>query len=188
LLVPSGKKDATVRPSFPTAPFRLSKERQRSVNKNIILLPDPAVVQIAGVEFAVSASEIIQRLGREQISCSGNKENEDRMTCLVNELFRQRSLYPLYPSSADISYRLSEAIKRCVLSRIPHFIILSSILAPVVKVVSGSVFVNPNVLARGSSGTFAKLNIDLNSIDKKSMVDSADSSVADFCEIHIVRL
>ncbi|MCP9258223.1 DNA polymerase alpha subunit B [Dirofilaria immitis] len=57
------KKDAALRPSFPTPPFRSFKQRKQQLSKNIILLPDPATVRIAGIEFAVTASEIIQHLG-----------------------------------------------------------------------------------------------------------------------------
>uniref|UniRef100_A0A915PZ82 DNA polymerase alpha subunit B n=1 Tax=Setaria digitata TaxID=48799 RepID=A0A915PZ82_9BILA len=183
LIVPNGRKDATLRPSFPTAPFNLFKQRKQQLSKNILLLPDPAIIRIAGVEFVITASEIIQHLGRDEI---GRCEDQDRMSRLVRDLFRQRSLYPLYPANDDITYRLREAIKRTSLLAIPHVAILPSMLAPTVKVVCGSVFVNTNVLVRGSSGTYMKLKIDL----RKTDMTKANShiSIADFCEVQIVQL
>ncbi|KAK6102034.1 DNA polymerase alpha/epsilon subunit B family protein [Brugia pahangi] len=186
LIVPNGKKDAAIRPSFPTPPFRSLKQRKQQLSKNILLLPDPAIVRIAGIEFAVTASEIIQHLGRDEIGHSDSCEDHDRMSRLVRDLFRQRSLYPLYPAAHDITYRLRQAIERTSLSAIPHVTIMPSVLAPTVKVVAGSVFVNTNALVRGSSGTFMKLKIDLKQIDLTK--ENSQTSVADFCEVQIVQL
>uniref|UniRef100_A0A1I8EUL5 DNA polymerase alpha subunit B n=1 Tax=Wuchereria bancrofti TaxID=6293 RepID=A0A1I8EUL5_WUCBA len=186
LIVPNGKKDAAIRPSFPTPPFRSFKQRKQQLSKNILFLPDPAIVRIAGIEFAVTASEIIQHLGRDEIGHSDSCEDHDRVSRLVRDLFRQRSLYPLYPAAHDITYRLRQAIERTSLSAIPHVTILPSVLAPTVKVVAGSVFVNTNALVRGSSGTFMKLKIDLKEIDITK--ENLQTSVADFCEVQIVQL
>ncbi|KAL4003344.1 DNA polymerase alpha/epsilon subunit B family protein [Acanthocheilonema viteae] len=186
LIVPNGRKDAALRPSFPTPPFQSLKQRKQQLSKNIVLLPDPAIIRIAGVEFAITASEIIQHLGRDEISRLDNCENQDRMFRLVRDLFRQRSLYPLYPASHDVTYRLREAVERTSLSVIPHVIILPSVLAPTIKVVADSVFVNTNALVRGSSGTFMKLQIDLKELDERK--ENSHISVADFCEVQIVRL
>uniref|UniRef100_A0A0R3RYD7 DNA polymerase alpha subunit B n=1 Tax=Elaeophora elaphi TaxID=1147741 RepID=A0A0R3RYD7_9BILA len=186
LIVPNGRKDAALRPSFPTPPFRSLKQRKQQLSKNIVFLPDPATFRIAGIEFVVTASEIIQHLGREEIGRLNNSEEQDRMSRLVRDLFRQRSLYPLYPAADDITYRLREAVERTSLPVIPHVIILPSVLAPTIKVVANSVFVNTNVLVRGSSGTFMKLKIDLKEIDERK--ENSHTSVADFCEAEIVRL
>ncbi|EFO26626.2 DNA polymerase alpha subunit B family protein [Loa loa] len=180
------KKDAALRPSFPTPPFRSFKQRKQQLGKNIVLLPDPAIVRIAGIEFAITASEIIQHLGRDEIGHFDSHEDQDRISRLVRDLFRQRSLYPLYPAAEDVTYRLREAVERTSLSVIPHIIILPSILAPTVKVVANSVFVNTNALVRGSSGTFMKLKVDLREIDGRK--ENSLISVADFCEVQIVRL
>ncbi|CAG9535205.1 unnamed protein product [Cercopithifilaria johnstoni] len=185
LIVPNGRKDAALRPSFPTPPFRSFKQRKEQLSKNIVLLPDPATVRIAGIEFAITASEIIQHLGKDEISRLDNCEDQDRISRLVRDLFRQRSLYPLYPAAYDVTYRLREAVERASLSVIPHIIILPSVLAPTIKVVADSVFVNTNALVRGSSGTFMKLKIDLKETDVKK---NLHTSVADFCEVQIVRL
>lgn len=53
-----------------------------------MLLPDPATVRIAGVQFAITASEIIQHLGRDEIGRFDNCEDQDRMSRLVQDLFR----------------------------------------------------------------------------------------------------
>lgn len=55
-----------------------------------------------------------------------------------------------------------------------------------IQVVANSVFVNTNALVRGSSGTFMKLKIDLKEIDARK--ENSYTSVADFCEVQIVRL
>uniref|UniRef100_A0A8R1Y156 DNA polymerase alpha subunit B n=1 Tax=Onchocerca volvulus TaxID=6282 RepID=A0A8R1Y156_ONCVO len=186
LIVPNGKKDAALRPSFPTPPFHSLKQRKQQLSKNIILLPDPATIRIAGIEFAITASEIIQHLGRDEIGRLDNFEDQDRMSRLVRNLFRQRSLYPLYPAAQDITYRLREAIERTPLTVIPHIIILPSILAPTVKVVADSIFVNTNALVRGSGGTYMKMKIDLKGLDAKK--DNLHTSIADFCEVQLIRL
>lgn len=53
-----------------------------------MLLPDPAIIRIAGVEFAITASEIIQHLGKDEISRLDNCEDKDRISRLVRDLFR----------------------------------------------------------------------------------------------------
>ncbi|MCP9258224.1 DNA polymerase alpha subunit B [Dirofilaria immitis] len=108
------------------------------------------------------------------------------MSRLVRNLFRQRSLYPLYPAAHDLTYRLREAVERTFLPAIPHIIILPSVLAPTVKIVADSMFVNTNALVRGSGGTFMKLKIDLRQLNVEE--DNSHISVADFCEVQIVRL
>ncbi|VDN06024.1 unnamed protein product [Thelazia callipaeda] len=186
LIIPNGKKDAALRPSFPTPAFRFLRHQKQLSKKSMIFLPDPAIVRIAGVEFAITASEIIQHLGKNEIGRLDGSENHDRMSRLVRDLFRQRSLYPLYPASDDITYKLRESVERASLLTIPHVIILPSMLTPTVKIVAGSVYVNINALVRGNNSTFMKLKIDFNEIDAKT--DNSHTSIADFCEVKIVRL
>uniref|UniRef100_A0A158R5I2 DNA polymerase alpha subunit B n=1 Tax=Syphacia muris TaxID=451379 RepID=A0A158R5I2_9BILA len=137
IIVPS-KRDATVLPLIPVAPFEISKECKKNLYEEMTFTPDPALVKIAGIQFALSNSEILQHLGRDEIYSSENSENEDRIARLMGHLIRQRSLYPLYPPPPDCAESASGIIRASRLSQIPHIIILSSMLAPMVKVIDFS--------------------------------------------------
>lgn len=97
-------------PFYPVAPFEVGKECKKVLREvyykmevyvdlfllvvkffwiqDVVFPPDPAVLKIAGIEFAISTSEILQYLGREEIHFSENSENEDRIARLFSHLIR----------------------------------------------------------------------------------------------------
>ncbi|VDD92327.1 unnamed protein product [Enterobius vermicularis] len=180
ILLPS-RKDAVSLPFYPVAPFEVGKECKKVLREDVVFPPDPAVLKIAGIEFAISTSEILQYLGREEIHFSENSENEDRIARLFSHLIRQRSLYPLYPPPHDVAQSTPKSIKASKLSNIPHIMILSSMLAPMIKVVDGCLCVNINSLARGA---YMKLDIDLKTLEDEETGKSLDEC----CDLKVVRL
>lgn len=188
LLIPSGKKDATVIPIFPTAPFEISRNCKKSLSENILFGADPSQISIAGVQFALTNSEIMQVMGREEIHRSPTAENEDRMARIASHLVRQRSLYPLYPPPVKVAQRCAETIRRCALNVIPHVMIVPSLLAPMIKAVDGCICINPGVLARGNGGTFMKMEIDLAMIGSKPGEFLPNCSLTENCQVKVVRI
>lgn len=57
LIVPNGKKDAALRPSFPTPPFRSLKQRKQQLSK-VIFSIHRAVFLISFIRFLSEALEI----------------------------------------------------------------------------------------------------------------------------------
>lgn len=56
--------------------------------QNILFGADPSQISIAGVQFALTNSEIMQVMGREEIHRSPTAENEDRMARIASHLVR----------------------------------------------------------------------------------------------------
>jgi hypothetical protein len=96
-------------------------------------------------------------------------------------------LYPLYPSDVTLPFNLtSETYESLKLSNIPHVFIAPSYLQPMVKIVAGSIVINPGRLTRGDKmGTYATISIDLESI-AASNPDEQQSSIAPYSEVQLL--
>ncbi|VDK48546.1 unnamed protein product [Anisakis simplex] len=186
VLIPSFKKDATVLPIFPCASFDVRPECKKILSKNITFARDPSQLRINGVNVAITNSEIIQTLSRFEVYKS-ETQDEHRMQRIISHLFSQRSLYPLYPAPSDTAQRIDETIRECSLSCIPHIMIMPSMLSPMIQVIDGCLCINPGILVRGSSGTFMEMNIDMKMI-QSAETDQHNCSIADYCEIKILRI
>uniref|UniRef100_A0A915ERN5 DNA polymerase alpha subunit B n=1 Tax=Ditylenchus dipsaci TaxID=166011 RepID=A0A915ERN5_9BILA len=169
--------DINALPLFPTPPYLLP---EFLLADNVTVLGDPAIFEVGGIQFAVSASEVICHLSKREIYKFEEMENlnEDRMSRLIGHLFSSKSLYPLYPADASLPFVLKKSKQKITLLERPHVLILPSVLQPCVKVVEDCICVNPGRFIRGKSGgTFASMEIDVSS----SVVDS----VAPHSEVNI---
>ncbi|VDN57165.1 unnamed protein product [Dracunculus medinensis] len=180
VLVPNCRLDATAFPVFPTAPFMVSQDCHKLLNKNIIFATDPCMIRICGVVFVATGMDILRHLSREEIHRS---DGGDRMARLIDHLIRQRSVYPLYPSSHEVPQMHARLIKWFTFKEIPHVLILPSALAPLVKVVNECICVNPSFLAKGNGGSFMKMFVDISQVNH-----SNPASIIDFCNVKVVRI
>lgn len=175
IVVPSALSDISSEPYFPTPPYY-----EHESYKNIDFLPDPAIFELEGVRFAVTASEIIAHLSKHELYKSLNTENEDRMSRLISHLFSSHSLYPLIPSDLNLPFNFKNSHNTLKLTDVPHILIVPSILQPMAKIVDQCIVVNPGRFVRGKlAGTFATICVNLNAALKSNSVNS----VKNFSEV-----
>ena len=65
---------------------------------------DPCLLNIEGVLFGVTATDILFHLGKEEISFPPH--SGDRLRRLANHLVQQQSFYPLFPPNEDLGLDL----------------------------------------------------------------------------------
>jgi len=175
LIIPNAQSDLCVMPYFPTPPYQVSSK----LHKNITLLPDPAIFEIEGVQFAITASDVLLHLSRSEIYKSADVENEDRMSRLISHIFQSKSMYPLYPSDMALPFSLSNSHEKISLTERPHVLIAPSLLQPMTKVVDECIVVNPGRYIRGKvGGTYATLDIKLSRATR-----SAAGSIVPFSQV-----
>jgi DNA polymerase alpha subunit B len=101
---------------------------------------------------------------------------------LARHIITQGNFYPLYPNDEAVPLDVEHCIEFGKLETTPHILILPSDLRHFIKDVDGTIVVNPERLAKGSSGgTYARLKIDLSSTN-------GTTSIADFCIGEIVKI
>ncbi|KAJ1969594.1 DNA-directed DNA polymerase alpha subunit pol12 [Dispira parvispora] len=141
--------------TFPQPPFMFDEDDQ--LPPNVILVPNPAHLQINDVTLAVNNVDVLLHLSGEEISRNANPAL-DRLGRLTQHLLQQRSLYPLFPPSVhDVNLQLQQ-LQRLRLQCAPDILITSSQLNHFVKKVDQVLCINPGLLTKKQSGgTFAKL-------------------------------
>ncbi|KAG7171291.1 DNA polymerase alpha subunit B-like, partial [Homarus americanus] len=155
ILVPSCR-DICTPMVYPTPPF--------TVGGNIMCVSDPALLDIEGVVVALTATDILLHLGKEEVSFQGS----DRLGRLTRHLLWQQSLYPLYPGPEDICVDQEQAETHGRLPCNPHVLILPSDLRYFIRDLENCVVVNPERLAKGLvGGTYAQLELHPPSKDEK---------------------
>lgn len=61
ILIPSSR-DVHHQPVYPTPPYLLRKS-----HPNLHLMPDPCLLDVSGIIFAISSTDILMHLGREEV-------------------------------------------------------------------------------------------------------------------------
>ncbi|XP_034250345.1 DNA polymerase alpha subunit B isoform X2 [Thrips palmi] len=152
ILVPSSR-DVHHQPVYPTPPYVLRKSYPR-----LHLLPDPALLDINGIVFGITATDVLKHITREEVV--NPPQAPDRLGRCVSHLINQRSMYPLYPPPEDFNVDMEMWDDHTHLPVTPHVLVLPSDLRYFLKNINGSFVVNPDRLAKGSAGgTFARLSI-----------------------------
>ena len=143
-------RDAVGYPVYPQPPFPWT----HSFAKNLRPLSDPCVLDIAGVRLAVTSTDVLFHLGKEEISFP--PRNGDRMSRLASHLLQQGSMYPLYPPSEDVNLDLEKLEQFSLLDESPHVMLLPSDLATFVREIGDTTVINPGRLTKGPGpGTFS---------------------------------
>lgn len=150
VLVPSAR-DAMSYPIYPQPAIPHNKEVYSS---NMMTVSDPAILDIAGVHVAITSTDILFHLGKEEISYP--PRSGDRMSRLASHLLQQGSMYPLYPPSEDINLDLEKLEQLALIDQTPHIMLLPSDLNTFVRDVSGTTVINPGRLTKGvGPGTYS---------------------------------
>nr|CAG4637850.1 EOG090X07VJ [Chydorus sphaericus] len=152
IIVPSWR-DVHHRTVYPTPPFDVKKAQP-----NFNFFSDPCVVNINGVFIAMTSTDILFHLSKEEIAIT--PQGSDRMSRLVSHIFSQRSFYPLSPPADEMSVDLKLTDTYSKLPFVPHVLLVPSDLRHFIKNVQGAVVVNTERLVKGvSGGTYARLQI-----------------------------
>jgi len=148
ILVPSSR-DAIGYPVYPQPPFPASS----LYTPNMKCVTDPCILNISGVQVALTSSDILFHLGKEEISFP--PRSGDRMSRLSSHLLQQGSMYPLYPPNEEMNIDYERMELHCLLEKAPHLLILPSDLVHFVRDLSGTTVLNPGRITKGiGPGTY----------------------------------
>ncbi|GBM51226.1 DNA polymerase alpha subunit B [Araneus ventricosus] len=151
VLVPS-TRDAHHDFVYPTPPYSVDH-----ATKRLYLASDPCILNIEGVIFAITSTDILFHLGKEEISYP---QQPDRFGRLCKHLLTQKHFYPLYPPNEEINVDFPRYELHAPLPVMPHVLIVPSDFRYFIKDINGCCCINPERLTKHSSGgTFARLNI-----------------------------
>nr|CAG4638520.1 EOG090X07VJ [Cyclestheria hislopi] len=152
ILVPSWR-DCHHHPVYPTSPYQF----KRNIS-NIRSVSDPCILNISGCVIALTSTDILFHLGKEEIAVA--PAGSDRLARLSSHLLNQQCFYPLYPPAEDMSIDFEHWDTYCRLPLTPHLLVIPSDLRYFIKNIEGCTVVNPERLAKGTSGgTFSRLQV-----------------------------
>ncbi|CAO4369371.1 unnamed protein product [Caenorhabditis nigoni] len=183
IIQPSSSRDLCTPSVFPSPAFRFKSRKLDMIKKELHFVPDPCIFRIGqnGVDMAVTSSEPIQGLSNSEFHRSINQENSDRIARLCSHLLTQQSLYPLEPT--EIPSSLGDLLEVCQLTSTPHIAFVPSQLPASAEIVNGSVFINSSTLAKGPTGNYVKMSINL-----KAGQLSPFETIADYANIRIMKI
>ncbi|XP_077645748.1 DNA polymerase alpha subunit B [Lonchura striata] len=154
VLVPS-LRDVSHDFVYPQPPFsfpNLPKEDKARV----LLVPEPCTLDIDGVIFGLTSTDLLFHMGAEEISSSSGVS--DRFTRILRHILTQRSFYPLYPPSEELNVDFEALAAFAALPVTPDVLVTPSELRFFVKDVLGCVCINPGRLTKGQAGgTYGRL-------------------------------
>nr|SVE84313.1 EOG090X07VJ [Daphnia pulex] len=151
-VIPSWR-DVHYRAVYPTPPFQ-----QENKLPNFHFFSDPCVLNVEGVFIALTSTDILFHLSKEEISVA--PPGSDRMGRMVSHLFSQQSFYPLNPPAEEMSVDMEHADDYCKLTFTPHLLLVPSDLRFLIKNVNGCVVINSERAVKGiSGGTYSRLQI-----------------------------
>nr|XP_045600835.1 DNA polymerase alpha subunit B-like [Procambarus clarkii] len=167
ILVPSSR-DVCAPMVYPTPPYDLGG--------NLTCVSDPALLDIEGVVVALTATDILFHLGKEEISFP--PQGSDRLGRLTRHILMQQSLYPLYPGPEGICIDQEQAETHARLPFNPHLLVLPSDLRYFVRDLENCVVLNPERLAKGLvGGTYAQLELHPPAKNESTMVGSVNAQI-----------
>ncbi|KAF1762251.1 hypothetical protein GCK72_010513 [Caenorhabditis remanei] len=183
IIQPSASRDLCTPSVFPSPPFQFKNRKLDSIRKEIHFVSDPCIFRIGqkGIEVAVTSSEPIQGLSNSEFHRSANQENIDRIARLCSHMLTQQTLYPLEPT--DVPSSMGDLLEVCRLTSSPHIVFAPTKLAPSAKSVNGSVFINSSTLAKGPTGNYVKMSINLHAGEMMP-----GETVADYSLIQLMKI
>ena len=151
--------------------------------RKISFVPEPALLNINGVTIGLTSTDIVSHLCQREIT-KGISMSEERLPRIANHLVLQQSFYPLYPPEipADI-VALHQYTK---IRQKPDLMITASDTKGFVKNIDGTIFLNPERLAKGySGGCFARIFV---SGEDKSEDEIKERPTVDKVTVDITRV
>uniref|UniRef100_A0A674GD90 DNA polymerase alpha subunit B n=1 Tax=Taeniopygia guttata TaxID=59729 RepID=A0A674GD90_TAEGU len=148
VLVPS-LRDVSHDFVYPQPPFSFP-DLPKQDKERVLLVPEPCVLDIDGVIFGLTSTDLLFHMGAEEISSSSGVS--DRFTRILRHILTQRSFYPLYPPSEELNVDLEALAAFAALPVTPDVLVTPSELRFFVKDVLGCVCINPGRLTKGQAG------------------------------------
>ncbi|XP_022644766.1 DNA polymerase alpha subunit B-like [Varroa destructor] len=148
-VVANYRENHTTGRAFPTEKYSLNLP-------NVIALHDPAILDVNGIQIALSSTDVFRALTDTMVNVEEN--------CGINRLaarmlLEQRSFYPVFPPHGDLTVRMPLA-NLITLETRPHLFVAPGTVAPFVVAEKGCLFVNPGGLVKGmDAGSYALIDI-----------------------------
>ncbi|XP_068034735.1 DNA polymerase alpha subunit B [Anomalospiza imberbis] len=154
VLVPS-LRDVSHDFVYPQPPFPFP-DLPKEDRARVLLVPEPCTLDIDGVVFGLTSTDLLFHMGAEEISSSSGVS--DRFTRILRHILTQRSFYPLYPPSEELNVDFEALAAFAALPVTPDVLVTPSELRFFVKDVLGCVCINPGRLTKGQAGgTYGRL-------------------------------
>ncbi|XP_075597583.1 DNA polymerase alpha subunit B [Balearica regulorum gibbericeps] len=142
---------------YPQPPFSYP-ELPRDDKPRVRFVSDPCTLDIDGVVFGLTSTDLLFHMGAEEISSLSGIS--DRFTRILKHVLMQRSYYPLYPPSEELNVDYESFYSYGSLPVTPDILVTPSELRYFVKDVLGCVCINPGRLTKGQvGGTYGRLYI-----------------------------
>lgn len=147
-------KDITQEPIYPIRPFNASQQFIKQ-NENFHFLPEPSIIKINGVVFAITTTDIIKDL---TMMSTAKTTSSDKISRNFSHIMRQRSFYPIYPPPESVCIDFEAWHTHARIEVPPRVFISASDMANFNKEVNNCTCFNPGKLVKGTSnGTYAKI-------------------------------
>ncbi|XP_053908412.1 DNA polymerase alpha subunit B isoform X2 [Cuculus canorus] len=142
---------------YPQPPF-LCPELPKDDKPRVHFVSDPCTLDIDGVVFGLTSTDLLLHMGAEEISSSSGVS--DRFTRILTHILTQRSYYPLFPPSEELNVDYESFDSYAAFPVTPDILVTPSELRYFVKDVLGCICINPGRLTKGQvGGTYARLYV-----------------------------
>ncbi|CAO1425697.1 unnamed protein product [Diamesa tonsa] len=151
-IIVSSLNDINSSAVYPTHPYKLKIVRPYH---NLFFVPDPCVVDINGVQIALTSTDITQHLADSEYCVNAGG---DKIRRFVNYLFHQKSFYPLYPPKISTDLKLLHEYG--TINKIPNILVVPSDLKYYMRDINNCLCINPGRLEdQNKEGTIARVTI-----------------------------
>ncbi|EQC37500.1 hypothetical protein SDRG_05103 [Saprolegnia diclina VS20] len=161
VLIPS-LRDVNHAYVYPQPPFDRKKTMEAldssSYNKRVHLMSNPCTFAVHGTVFGVTSSDILLELGGAELHRAQN-HSQQRLIRLSEQVLRQKSFFPLFPSTAETPLDL-KYMAQYEMPLTPDILVLPSVLNRFCGSVQDTLCINPGQLSKGvAGGTYASVTI-----------------------------
>ncbi|XP_011867572.1 PREDICTED: DNA polymerase alpha subunit B [Vollenhovia emeryi] len=147
----ASNRDVQHEPVFPTPEYTLFNRKLLQNYSNLKLMPDPCILDVAGLKMGITSVDVIKHIGKEEIS----NVSGDRLGRLADHVLAQACFYPVYPPSEDLNVDTELWEKYTFFDQQPHLLVLPSDMRCYCKVINECVVLNPE---RTHKHTYARLS------------------------------
>ncbi|RMB90498.1 hypothetical protein DUI87_33099 [Hirundo rustica rustica] len=129
VLVPS-LRDVSHDFVYPQPPFAVP-ELPKEDRARVLLVPEPCTLDIDGVVFGLTSTDLLFHMGAEEISSSSGIS--DRFTRILRHVLTQRTFYPLFPPSEELNVHFEALAALAALPVTPDVLVTPSELRFFIK-------------------------------------------------------